>query len=44
MNKAAKKILLAGDIIADIIAGFMPKMHLWQPAFTYIACIPFKNK
>ena len=38
MNQIVNKFLLAG-------VKFMPEMHLRQPGFTYIACIPFtKNK
>ena len=34
MNEIVNEILLAGD-------KYMPKMHLWQPEFTYSACGPF---
>ena len=38
MNEKTNKFLLAGD-------KFVPKMHLRQPGFAYIACQPFtKNK
>ena len=38
MNEIVNKFLSAGD-------KFMPKMHLKQSGFTYIACGPFtKNK
>ena len=38
MNEMVKKFLLAGD-------KAMPKIHLRQPRFTYIACEPLtKNK
>ena len=38
MNEIVNKFLLAGD-------GFIPKMHLKQPWFTYSACGSFtKNK
>ena len=36
MNEVVNKLLLAGD-------KFMPKMHVRQPGFTYIAC-EIKNK
>ena len=34
MNNIINKFLLAGD-------KFMPEMHLRQPQFVYIACVPF---
>ena len=34
MNEIVNKFLLAGD-------KFMPEMHLKQPEFSYIACVPF---
>ena len=34
MNEIVNKFLLAGD-------KFMPEMHLKQPGFSYIACVPF---
>ena len=34
MNVIVNKFLLAGD-------KFMPKMHLRQPGFTYLACGSF---
>ena len=37
MNEIVNEFLLEGD-------KFMPKMHLRQPEFTYIACGPFTKK
>ena len=38
MNEIVNKWLLEGD-------KFMPKMHLWQPGYTYSDCSPStKNK
>ena len=36
MNEKVNKFSLAGD-------KFMPKMHLRQAIFTYIACGPFRK-